>query len=134
MIMLGFLKGLFSSGIVGSVERLASEAIETDKESAEAKALFVKTLDPNGKMRRDLARFASKAYGFYLVATTILIFVHAFSDNPAKAAEDAAVIVSQSKEAIDAMTDLFLPITSAWGTIVTASFGVNGVNSWKEKQ
>jgi len=120
--MLGFLSSLFSSGIVGSIERIASEAIETDKETAEAKALFVKVLDPNGKMRRDLSRFASKAYGFYLVATTILIFMHSFGLGD----------VTQSQSAIDAMTDLFLPITTAWGSIVTASFGVNGVNSYKE--
>lgn len=119
--MLGFFKGLFSSGIVGSIERIASEAIETDKESAEAKALFVKTLDPNGKMRRDLSRFASKAYGFYLVATTALIFMHSFGIGDPL----------ESKNAIDAMTGLFLPITTAWGSIVTASFGVNGVNSFK---
>jgi len=129
--MIGFLGNLFSSGIVGSVERIASEAIETDKETAEAKALFVKVLDPNGKMRRDLSRFACWAYGFYLVSTTVLIFIHSFSDSPAAVAESTASIVLQSKEAIDAMTDLFLPITSAWGAIVSASFGVNGVNSYK---
>jgi len=119
--MIGFLTSLFSSGIVGSVERLASEAIETDKESAEAKALFVKVLDPNGKMRRDLSRFACKAYGFYLISTTILIFMHSFGLGDAIA----------SKEAMDAMKDLFLPITTAWGGIVGASFGVNGMNSHK---
>lgn len=118
-----FLTSVFSSGVVGAVERIASEAIETDKESAEAKSLFVKVLDPNGKMRRDLSRFASMAYGFYLVATVILIFLYSFEvGNPA-----------QSKEAISAMSELFLPITGAWGSIVAASFGVNGVNSYKEK-
>lgn len=119
--MLAFLGSLFSSGIVGSVERLASEAIETDKESAEAKALFVKVLDPNGKMRRDLSRFASTAYGFYLISTTILIFMHAFGWGDPVA----------SKEAMDAMAELFLPITASWASIVAASFGVNGVNAHK---
>lgn len=119
--MLSFLGSLFSSDIVSSVERIASEAIETDKETAEAKALFVKVLDPSGKMRRDLSRFACTVYGFYLVATTVLIFMHSFGVGD----------VTQSKAAIDAMTDLFLPITTAWGSIVTASFGVNGVNSYK---
>lgn len=116
--MLSFLTSLFSSGIVGSVERIASEAIETDKESAEAKALFIKTLDPNGMMRRELSRFACVCYGFYLFATTILIIMHSF------ALGDSL----QSKDAIDAMTSLFLPITTAWGTIVSASFGVNYAN------
>lgn len=119
--MLSFFTNLLSSGVVGSIERIASEAIETDKESAEAKALFVKTLDPNGKMRRDLSRFACTAYGFYLVATTVLVFMHSFGVGD----------TTESKTAIDAMTDLFLPITTAWGSIITASFGVNGVNSYK---
>jgi len=120
---MGILSKIFGSGIVGSIERIASEAIQTDMESAEAKSLFVKTLDPNGIMRRELSSFACKAYGFYLVSTTILVMMHSFGlgepDN--------------SKEAIDAMTSLFLPITTAWGTIVAASFGVNATNSIKAK-
>ena len=121
--MLGFLKGMFSSGIVGSVERIASEYIETDKESAEAKSLLVKVLDPNGKLRRDVTRFANLGYGYYLFITSILALCHAFGVGEAV----------QTKEAIKAMTELFLPITTAWGTIVTASFGVNATNSIKGK-
>lgn len=118
---MSWLISLFTSGAMNSVERIASEFIETDKESAEAKSLFVKTLDPNGKMRRDLSRFASKAYGFYLISTTILIFMHSFGLGDATA----------SKDAMDAMKDLFTPITASWAAIVTASFGVNGVNAHK---
>ena len=117
-MILSALASIFSSGIVGSVERLASEAIETDRESAEAKALFIKTLDPNGMMRRELSRFACTAYGFYLFATTVLVFMHSFGVGDP----------TQSKAAIEAMTSLFLPITGAWGTIVSASFGVNYAN------
>lgn len=110
-----------SGGVVNSIERIASEFIETDMESAEAKSLFIKTLDPNGKMRRDLSKFASKAYGFYLISTTILIFAHAYGLGDATA----------SKEAMEAMTDLFTPITASWAGIVSASFGVNLTNSVK---
>ena len=127
----GLTSLLGGSDIVGSIERIASEAIETDMETAEAKSLFVKTLDPNGMMRRELSRFACKAYGFYLVTTVILIFIHAYGGNTEAA--DGMVIVSQTKEAIDAMTELFLPITTAWGGIVGASFGVNGLNAHKGK-
>jgi len=81
----------------------------------------VKTLDPNGKMRRDLSSFACKAYGFYLICTTILIFMHSFGFGD----------VTQSKAAIDAMTGLFTPITASWGAIVTASFGVSATNAYK---
>lgn len=121
--MIAFIKGLFSSGVVGAVERIASEAIETDLESAEAKALWIKTLDPNGLMRRELSSFACKAYAFYLLIASILVLGHSFGfTNP-----------DQSSEAIAAMTELFLPITTAWGTIVTASFGVNTANVFKGK-
>jgi len=113
-----------SGGVVGSIERIASEFIETDLESAEAKALMIKTLDPNGKMRRDLSRFACRAYGFYLVTTVILIFFHFFGSG--ESSENA-------KSAIEAMTELFMPITASWGAIVTASFGVNATNSIRAK-
>ena len=118
---MAWLTSLLSGGIVGSIERIASEAIETGKETAEAQALFVKTLDPNGMMRRQLARFASRAYGFYLVTTVVLIFAHAFEiGNP-----------EQSMQAMEAMTNLFFPITTAWASIVAAAFGVNGINAAK---
>jgi hypothetical protein len=118
---MGFLSSLLGGGIVGSLERVALEAINTDQETAEAKSLYVKTLDPNGKMRRDLSRFACRAYGFYLVTAVILIFMHSFGVGEA----------DNSKTAMEAMTALFLPITASWATIVSASFGVNGVNSFK---
>lgn len=117
--MFGFIKTIFGgSGIVGSIERIASEAIQTDMETAEAKALWVKTLDPNGLMRRQLSQFACKAYGFYLVIMSILVLSHAFDLGNA----------IQTKAAMEAMIELFLPITGAWTTIVAASFGVNATN------
>lgn len=112
-----------SGGVVNSVERIASEWIETDMESAEARAVMVKAIDPNGKMRRDLARVASNLYVFYLVSTSILIFLHAYGIGDGEA----------SKEAMESMTSLFLPVTGAWTAIVSASFGVNVSNNWKEK-
>ncbi len=118
---MGILASLLGGGIVKSLENVALEFIDTDKESAEAKALMVKTLDPNGKMRRDLSRFACNAYGFYLVAAVILIFMHSFDIGNTE----------NSKTAMAAMTELFLPITASWATIVSASFGVNGVNTFK---
>ena len=118
MAWYSFLTG---GGVVQSLENLASEFIETDMESAEAKALMVKTLDPNGKMRRDLSRFACKAYGFYLIAMVLLSFMVAFGIGDAAGATEAAKM----------MQDLFLPITAAWSAIVGASFGVNATNSIK---
>lgn len=133
---MGFFSNLLSGGIVGSIERIASEAIQTDMESAEARSLLVKVLDPNGKMRRDLSRFASRAYGFYLATMTILIFMHFFGIGDKEvidAVTGLATTVSSpsSKEAMDAMTSLFMPITASWAGIVSASFGVQGVNAVK---
>jgi hypothetical protein len=118
---MSFLASLFSGGLVGSIESVAKEWITTDLESAEAKAVMIKAIDPNGKMRRDLSRFACKAYGFYLIAMVTLSFMVAFNIGDADGAVTAAGM----------MQDLFLPITAAWSAIVGASFGVNGVNSLK---
>lgn len=115
--MLKWLTG----GITKSIENVASEWIETNLEKAEAQALMVKTLDPNGKMRRDLSKFACIMYALYLVPTMIMVFMVAFGIGDSQGAKDATTM----------LTDLFLPITTAWGTIVGASFGVNGVNSHK---
>jgi hypothetical protein len=119
---------IFGGGIAKSVENIASEWIETDIEEAkagmidaESKALMIKTLDPNGKMRRDLSKFACMAYAFYLVAMVVLSFMVAFKVGDADGAIAAAGM----------MQDLFLPITTAWGGIVGASFGVNATNSMK---
>ena len=121
--MLGFLGKLFTGGALGTIEKIASEVIETEKESAEAKSLFIKTLDPNGLLRRDLSRTASMLYTFYLISTTVLIFAHAYGLGDAVA----------SKEALENMTSLFTPVTTAWGAIVSASFGVNSFNISKGK-
>ena len=120
---MGWFSKLLGGGVIGSIERIASEAIQTDMETAEAKSLFVKTLDPNGIMRRDLSRFACRAYGFYLVCTVILIALHSFGFGDP----------DESKAAIEAITGLFTPITTSWGVIVSASFGVNATNSIKAK-
>ncbi len=121
---MGIIASLLGGGIVGSIERLGSEWIETNQEKAEAQALMVKTLDPNGKMRRDLSRFSCLAYAFYLVAMVALSFMVAFEVGDGAGATKAT----------EMMTDLFLPITAAWSAIVGASFGVNGVNSFKNRK
>lgn len=110
--------------LLDTVGGIATEWIETNKETAEAKAIMVKTLDPNGQMRRELSRTASRLYVFYIIATTILIFVQAYGIGDKAAAE----------QAVSAMTDLFLPLTTAWGGIVTASFGINGLNTHGENR
>jgi len=130
---MGWITSLLGGGLVKSVENIASEWIDTAKETAEAKAIMVKTLDPNGKMRRDLSRFACRAYGFYLVTTVILIFMSVWGVGGDICTTTNGVIncLLNADVAAGRMTELFLPITGSWGAIVTASFGVNSVNSYK---
>ena len=71
---MSWVSDIFTGGIAKTVETIALEAIDTDMEKAEAKALFTKVLDPNGKMRRDIMKFITRAYGCYLFLTVPLIF------------------------------------------------------------
>jgi len=119
--MFKFLGNLFGGGALKSIENIATEWIDTDKETAEAKAILAKAIDPNGKMRRDLSKFASVMYGFYLTSVTILVFMQSFGLGDMEGA----------KLATASMTDLFTPITVSWSAIVSASFGVNGLNTYK---
>lgn len=114
---------IFGGGIVDSITKLGSEWIETNQEKAEAQAVMIKALDPNGKLRRDITQFACVAYAFYLVSMVFLSLMVAFGVGDSEGAEIAA----------NMMQDLFAPITSAWSLIVGASFGVNGMNSYRGK-
>lgn len=116
--MLSGIWNFLSGGGMKSIENIASEWIETSQEEAEAKVVMIKALDPNGIMRRNLSIFACRAYGFFLFSAFVLIICHSFG-----LTEQA-----QAKEALEALSELFLPITTAWGSIVAASFGVNYSN------
>ena len=117
--MLSFVKTLFSGGAVKSIENIASEWIETDLESAEAKVLMVKTLDPNGKMRRDLSSRVTDLYTLYIFVTLTLLVLESFGVGSQLNISVATVKV----------TELFAPITTLFGVIVSASFGVNYANT-----
>tara|TARA_R110000851_G_scaffold60415_1_gene139443 strand:+ start:75 stop:482 length:408 start_codon:yes stop_codon:yes gene_type:complete len=121
--------GVFSGKAIKSIESIALEFIETDKESAEAQAVMIKALDPNGKMRRDQSSNVGKMYKFYLIVTASMILAELFycmimGD---KLVETDHVLVALSN-ATTKMKDLFVPITTLYGAIVTASFGVNALN------
>lgn len=117
------LLSFFTGDTVKSIENIASEWIETELESAEAKVLMVKTLDPNGKMRRDLSAEVTKMYKFYLYTSVLLLsieFVCAFFD--------LSVNIDALAMASNKLIELFVPITTLFGAIVSASFGVNYAN------
>ena len=112
-----------TGGAFKSIEAIASEWIETSTEEAEAKVLMVKTLDPNGLMRRDLSNKVSQLYTLYIVVALMLLIVEAFGFGDAQ-----AIAVATTK-----VTALFVPITTLFGVIVSASFGVNYANTKQNK-
>lgn len=121
------VSGIFGGGTVKSIEGIAKEWIQTDAEKAEAQALMVKTLDPNGMMRRSLSHRVSGLYTLYIVTTLALLIAESFGVGPMNG-DQLAVSVATEK-----VTELFIPITTLFGTIVTASFGVNASNIFKSK-
>lgn len=119
--MLDLLKGIFSSG--NAIEKIASEWIETDMEKAEASAVMVKTLDPNGMMRRELSRRVATLYAIYLITALLLLaieFIYVMFG--------VEIDFAQLSATTEKVKDLFLPISTLFGIIVTASFGVNYAN------
>ena len=117
---MSWLSNLLGGGLVGSLERVALEAIQTDTEKAEAQTLYAKVLDPNGKMRRDIMRFICRVYGFYLLNAVVLIYFGVFGDS------------ADAGKALTAITETFTPITGVFGLLAGASFGVNVSNNWKD--
>jgi len=122
---MGWIANLLGGGVVSSIERIATEWIETDKESAEAKAVMVKALDKNGNMRVQISKDVTQMYKVYIYLTVLLLLAQAFDigSNP-----------KSIKLAVENLVELFFPITTLFGAIVTASFGVNGINSHREKK
>lgn len=121
--MFGKILGLLTGGGMKSIENIASEWIETDLESAEAKVLMIKTLDPNGLMRRDLSQKVSQLYTLYIVVALMLLICEFFG-----LGNKIAMAAATTK-----ITDLFMPITGMFSLIISASFGVNYVNTKQNK-
>lgn len=129
MSIFGSIASIFTGGATSAIENIATEWIETNTEKAEAKSLMVKTLDPNGKMRRDQSNNVGGMYKFYLVSTAVMILIellYSMYMGDKLVATDHVLVAIGS--ATDKMTELFVPITTLYGAIVTASFGVNYAN------
>ena len=117
------IASLFGGGTVKAIENIASEWIETDLEKAEAKTLMLKTLDPNGLMRRNQSDRILTLYTIYILSMLVMLIAEAFGLGPTNG-EQLAVSIATEK-----VVELFLPITSMVGVIISASFGVNYQNS-----
>ena len=117
--MWGAIANIFTGGATKAISDIATEWIDTDKESAEAKAIMVKTLDPNGNMRRQISKTVSSLYTTYIALMMILVLLQSFKLGDIQGVETA----------IKNLVDLFVPITTSFTAIVGASFGVNGINA-----
>jgi hypothetical protein len=113
----------FDSGVVKSIEGIAKELIETKKESAEAQAVMLKTIDPNGMMRRGISSKFTTMYMVYMGLMMLLVLCQSFGVGNS----------TQMANAIANIKELFLPLTTSVGAIVSASFGVNAMNTHKNK-
>jgi len=118
-----FLTNLFTGGAVKSIENIAKEWIDTPEEKAKASTLMLKTLDPNGLMRRQISLTVSNMYVMYILIMMLLVILQSFGWGDTEGI----------KTAINSLKDLFIPITTSFTAIVGASFGVNGMNSYKGK-
>ena len=124
---MSWITDIFSGGAFKSIENIASEWIETEKETAEAKTIMIKALDPNGLMRRNLSDRVAALYTLYLVVALLLLVCEFFGFVPSGGSPESVAI------ATDKVTELFMPITGLFGAIVTASFGVNYANVKQDK-
>tara|TARA_R110002073_G_scaffold116340_1_gene254679 strand:+ start:976 stop:1335 length:360 start_codon:yes stop_codon:yes gene_type:complete len=116
-----WIKNLLTGGLFGTIEGITKELIDTPLEKAQAQVLKIKALDPNGKMRRNITSTTMHLYKVYIYLMLLLLLLSSFSIGDA----------SQIAKSIESMRELFLPITTAFGAIMTASFGVNTMNSHK---
>jgi hypothetical protein len=89
---------------------------------------MVKTLDPNGMMRRELSRRVATLYAIYLLTALLLLAVEFIA-----VMFDFNINFNQLATTTEKVKDLFLPISTLFGIIVTASFGVNYANVKQNK-
>ena len=113
----------FTGGAFKSIENIASEWIETDLESAEAKVLKIKALDPNGRMRREQSTMLLRLYATYVLTMVLLIVLEFFG-----LGDPTGMALATGK-----LKELFAPITTLVGVIISASFGVNYTNTKQNK-
>lgn len=119
--MWGAIKSIF--GVVANpITEITKELIDTPLEKAQAQVLKVKALDPNGQMRREIAKTVTHLYKVYIYVAMVLFFAQSFDLGNA----------NQIQLAINKIVELFVPITAMFTAIVSASFGVNVSNNIKD--
>ena len=124
------IKKLFNIGLGKSLENVAKEWIKKDTNKLKAQSVIIKALDPNGIMRRQLSIVVCRLYSIYIILALLLIILQAFNIGPIVAVDDTEV--KAVSIALKNVIKLFTPISTAFGVIITASFGVNLTNSMKQ--
>jgi hypothetical protein len=79
-------------------------------------------------MRRDLSKAVTKMYKTYLYTSLALLFIEFVCAFFNLDVNTEALAVASNK-----LIDLFVPITTLFGAIVSASFGVNYANTKQDK-
>ena len=123
---MSWVSDLFGGGLVKSIEGIAKEWIDTPGEKAEAEALMIKTLDPNGLMRRDMARRVAFLYTVYIFIALGLGLATAFGLGTDISVGDKTV--KSTVVALEFVKELFVPITTMFSIIIGAIFGVSYAN------
>jgi hypothetical protein len=76
-------------------------------------------------MRRDLSDRVTSLYTLYIIVVLVLLICESFGLGP-MVGDKLSVSIATEK-----VTGLFTPITTLFGVIVSASFGVNYANTKK---
>ena len=122
------LNKLLGGGIASAVENLGTEYLrreltqaEAEKISAEAKAVAIKAIDPNGNMRLKTTACVVYVWAGLIAAIALLILLQA-----AGIGEPEAITQARAD-----MFELFAPVSALVSAVVLASYGVNAMNTHK---
>ena len=128
------LKNLFGMGTADTFKALTGlvdETFTSKEEKAEIKIQLLKAVDPNGQMRRQISGIVGVTWLFYNIALFVLVLCEAFALSP-EVMHNGQMTLAVSI-AVQRIADLYLPVTTLFGSIVGVSFGVNGINAWQKK-
>lgn len=106
------------TGILG---KISDKFLETNKDKLDAKSNFLKTIDPNGTMRVAITYGVFRLFTYQTIVLTSLIILNIPFNSV------------RILEAISSLVELYKPVATAFGLIVSASFCVNMMNSYKGK-
>ena len=115
-------------GVAKDIAKITDTLVTTDEERANARALILKAIDPNGIMRRQISFVVCLLYFIYNMTIFILTLCYALNFGTIAIVEGKEINLLHN--AILSLTDMYQSISTIFGIIVAASFAVNGVNAY----